>query len=83
MKINQLSVESALASLKSRAGGLASAEAARRLAEYGANRLEKIKRAPLWLRFARQFTNFFALILWLAAALALVAEWRDPGAGMA
>ena len=83
MKINQISVESALASLNSSAWGLSSAEAARRLAEYGANRLESVKREPLGLRFVKQFTNFFALILWLAAALALVAEWRDPDAGMA
>ncbi len=40
-------------------------------------------RAPLWLRFARQFTHFFALILWAAAGLAWIAEWRNPGQGMA
>jgi calcium-translocating P-type ATPase len=83
MKINRISVESALASLNSGARGLASAEAARRLAEYGENRLEKIAREPLWLRCLKQFTSFFALILWVAAGLAFVAEWRDPGTGMA
>ncbi len=83
MKINRISVESALASLKSSVRGLDSAEAARRCAEYGENRLEKIARAPLWLRCLKQFTGFFALILWVAAGLAFLAEWRDPGAGMA
>ncbi len=58
-------------------------EAQRRLAEYGANRLESPERTPLALRFARQFTHFFALILWAAAGLALVAEWQVPGQGMA
>ena len=83
MKINRISVDSALASLKSSARGLDSAEAARRRAEYGENRLETTEREPLWLRGLKQFTSFFALILWVAAGLAFVAESRDPGTGMA
>ena len=83
MKINQISVEAALASLNSSRRGLASAEAARRRAEYGGNRLEKIEHERAWRRLLRQFTGFFALILWVAAALALVAQWRDPESGMA
>ena len=83
MKINQISAEAALASLNSGPRGLAAAEAARRLVEYGANRLEQMAPERLWRRLARQFTGFFALILWLAAALALIAEWRDPDGGMA
>ena len=82
MKINQISVDAALASLNSSRQGLVSAEAARRCAEYGGNRLEKIQHAPPWLRLLVQFTSFFALILWLAAALALVAQWRDPDSGL-
>jgi sodium/potassium-transporting ATPase subunit alpha len=35
------------------------------------------------LRFLKEFAHFFALILWLAAALAFLAEWIDPGQGMA
>jgi magnesium-transporting ATPase (P-type) len=83
MKINQISVQAALASLDTSPRGLTEREAARRLAEYGANRLEQIQPEPLWRRLLRQFTGFFALILWLAAALAFVAEWRDPNSGMA
>ena len=33
-------------------------------------------------RFLRQFTHFFALVLWAAAALAFVSAWREPGQGM-
>ena len=40
-------------------------------------------REHLLLRFAREFTHFFALILWLGAALAFFAESFDPGQGMA
>jgi magnesium-transporting ATPase (P-type) len=35
------------------------------------------------MRFLQEFTHFFALILWVAAALAFLAEWQDPGGGMA
>jgi len=83
MRITRLSVDQALASLRSTRDGLSSTEAARRLAEYGPNRVEEIAREPLWLRAARQFTHFFALILLLAAGLAFTAETYDPGRGMA
>jgi len=35
------------------------------------------------LRFIRQFTHFFALLLWLATALAFIGDWKAPGEGMA
>jgi calcium-translocating P-type ATPase len=83
VRISELSVEAAIASLGSARHGLAQAEAGRRQAEYGPNRLERIEREPLALRFVRQFTHFFALILWVAAGLAFIAEHYDPGTGMA
>ncbi|HEX8874037.1 MAG TPA: cation-transporting P-type ATPase, partial [Nitrosospira sp.] len=46
-------------------------------------RVEEVREERLLLTFAKEFTHFFALILWLAAALAFVAEWNDPGQGMA
>jgi calcium-translocating P-type ATPase len=71
-----------LATLTTSSEGLTPAEAARRLAEFGPNKVERV--APeRWLpRVAAHFTHFFALILWLAAALALLAEQRAPGQGM-
>ncbi|HEV2334680.1 MAG TPA: cation-transporting P-type ATPase [Stellaceae bacterium] len=83
MKIQQLSVEAALSSLGSNPGGLSAAEAGRRTREYGANRIEKIARAPAVLRLFREFVQFFSVILWVAAGLAFVAEWSAPGQGMA
>ena len=50
-------------------------EAARRQREYGPNRVEQVRDTPLGLRLAREFTHFFALILWVAAALAFLAVW--------
>jgi sodium/potassium-transporting ATPase subunit alpha len=83
MKINQLSADEAIASLHSTPQGLSSAEATRRLLEYGPNRVQKVAREPLILRFLKEFTQFFSLILWVAAGLAFVAEWSAPGQGMA
>ena len=83
MKIHHLTVAQAIESLRSSPHGLSQREAARRLAEYGLNRVEEFAREPLWLRVARQFTHFFALILLVAAALAFVAEAHAPGQGMA
>ena len=83
MQIHQLSAADAIASLNSNPQGLSSTEAMRRLGEYGLNRVEEVARESTLLRFLKEFTHFFALILWLAAGLAFVAEWSDPGHGMA
>ena len=78
-----MSVDEAIASLRSGRDGLASVEAQRRLAEFGPNRIEEVRRAPLALRAARQFTHLFAVVLWVAAALAFWVAVRDPASGMA
>ncbi|NMG76957.1 cation-translocating P-type ATPase [Aromatoleum diolicum] len=76
-------VEDVLLGLKSGADGLSSAEARRRLAAFGENRVQEHRREPLAWRFGREFTHFFAIVLWVAAALAIVADQFDPGQGMA
>ena len=83
MKIHHLTVEAAVRSLNSHPDGLAASEAVRRQKEFGPNRVERVKKELLALRFLKEFTHFFALILWLAAALAFGAEFSDPGKGMA
>ena len=83
MKIHQLDADAALASLRSRREGLTAGEAAGRLREYGENRIERLERAPLLRRLAREFTHLFAIVLWLAGALAFFSDWREPGQGMA
>ena len=82
MHIHGLGTEQALASLKTTAAGLTAAEAARRLAEFGPNHVEEVAREHLLLGFAREFTHFFAIILWIGAALAFLADYFDPGQGM-
>ncbi len=83
MKIHQLSAADAIASLRGSPEGLSHAEAERRLREYGANHLEQVTREPLVVRFLKEFTHLFSLILWVAAGLAFLAEWSAPGQGMA
>jgi calcium-translocating P-type ATPase len=82
LRIGRLSPDDAIASLRSSREGLASAEAGRRLAEFGPNRIEEVRRTPWWQGAARQFTHFFALVLWVAAGLALWAGRHDPSSGM-
>jgi sodium/potassium-transporting ATPase subunit alpha len=83
MKIHHLSVSEAFASLNSRADGLDIAEAKRRLVEYGRNEVEEVGRESWAVAFCKEFTHFFAIILWIAAGLAFIAEWSEPGQGMA
>ncbi|MFZ2524250.1 MAG: HAD-IC family P-type ATPase, partial [Candidatus Ferrigenium altingense] len=83
MNPHQHAIEKLYAHLHSSAQGLSQAEAAQRLARYGANRIEEIAAQSFIGRLLKEFTHFFALILWLAAGLAFVAEWKDPGQGMA
>ena len=83
MQIHGLSTEQSLASLKTTAAGLDAAEVVRRLAEFGPNHVEEVGREPVLLTFAREFTHFFAVILWIGAALAFLADYFDPGQDMA
>jgi calcium-translocating P-type ATPase len=83
VKIHKLDTQQSLASLNTSLAGLATKEAARRLAEFGPNHVEEVKREHLLIAFAREFTHFFAIILWIGAALAFLAEHFDPGQGMA
>jgi calcium-translocating P-type ATPase len=82
MHIANLSPAEALRSLRTSELGLTGAEAQKRLQEYGPNRIEEVRGESQWRRLLSEFTHFFALILWVAAALAFFAESRSPGEGM-
>ncbi len=81
--IHQLAIPEALASLGSGPDGLSQAEALRRLRQYGPNRFGKLARRPALIRLLAEFVQFFSVILWAAAARAVLAEWYEPGQGMA
>lgn len=83
--------EEALQELQSdRQTGLTAGEAAVRLEEYGANRLEEGKTISLFRRFLRQLKDGMVIILMIAAAVSLAvclydhyingkpADWIDP-----
>lgn len=78
-----LTSSDALASLGSASGGLGPEEAEKRLGVHGPNRIERLKRTSWPLRLLGEFFQFFSVILWIAAALAFVAEASSPGEGMA
>ena len=63
------------------AAGLTPAEAARRLAEWGANALAEAPAVPWWWRLARQFQELVIAILVVAAIVAgFLGEWADTAA---
>ncbi len=53
--------------------GLSSSEAARRLREYGPNILPRPLPKPILLQLGEQMFHFFALMLWVAGGLAILA----------
>jgi magnesium-transporting ATPase (P-type) len=62
----------ALANLHSTDTGLTPAQAAKRLAQHGPNRIEQVARTRLWMRVLRQFNN---LLIYVLLAAALVTLW--------
>ena len=70
-------------SLQSGTAGLSAAEADRRLREFGPNQVEHHRGESSISLLLKEFTHFFAILLWIAAALAFWAEHEDPGQGMA
>jgi calcium-translocating P-type ATPase len=83
MLIHQLPLDRAFSTLRSSPAGLSVAEASARHVEFGPNRIDRLVPPPLLRRFAAHFTHFFAALLWVAAALAIVADSQMPGQGMA
>jgi magnesium-transporting ATPase (P-type) len=59
--------------------GLETKEATRRLEEYGPNLLPVRKPTPAWRHLLAQMVHFFALMLWVAGALAIVAGMPQLG----
>jgi calcium-translocating P-type ATPase len=61
------------------AAGLSTAEAVARRAAQGPNRLPEPRRPSVVRRLAQELTHFFALMLWVAAGLALLAGLPELG----
>ncbi len=59
--------------------GLTEVRAARRLAVDGPNALPRVRRRPQWRVLLSQFVHFFAVMLWVAAGLAVLAGMPELG----
>ncbi len=60
-------------------GGLSVEEVERRQKQYGLNRLSFAPRVPMWRRLLAQLVHFFALMLWIAGGLAILAGMPQLG----
>ncbi len=80
--IQRLAVEEVYLSLKTHPGGLAPEEAEKRQSAVK-EKPDAFKLLLAWTgRVTKQFTNFFALLLWAAAALCFLIERFQPGENM-
>ena len=76
--IGQVSPERACELLHSSPHGLDPQEVAERFAHLGANSFEVVDRWKLARALGRQFTNFFAILLFVSGALCFVAHRINP-----
>ena len=81
-QIHEVAPERVFESLQSRSEGLTADEAAERLRELGKNTLGAPVRFRLIRSLFRQLTNFFSLLLDVAAGLCFVADAMQPGERM-
>lgn len=73
MNIQALTKEEVLFKLNTREEGLTEPEAKKRLSDFGENVLTERKKTPLVLQFSSHLLNWFAILLWIAAILAIFA----------
>ncbi|MQW77860.1 HAD-IC family P-type ATPase [Nocardioides sp. dk4132] len=64
------------------AGGLSAAEAAELLARHGPNEIPPAPQEPAWRKFLAQLTHLLAILLWVAAALAVLAGLPELAAAV-
>lgn len=81
-QVSRQSPEEALSGLGSGLAGLSLPEVARRQEEFGPNTVEVAVKSPWWANLLSEFTHFFAVILWIATLLALIAHYLEPDQGM-
>ncbi len=81
MNLYSLRKEEILSHLNTSESGLGEQEVEQRLAEFGPNEIETRKRKNYGKEFVLQFTQFFAILLEIAAVLSFVADAYSPGEG--
>lgn len=81
MLLFTLSKEALFGKLKTGDDGLGERAAARRLDDFGPNRLEAAEKKNYLVQYFSQYVQFFALLLEAAAALSFLADRFAPGEG--
>ncbi len=79
--IHELSVEEAIMNLQSSKEGLSKEEVEKRFSSFGPNEIQEKRVTPLYVKLLKQFSNFFAILLWVAAGLSFLGEYLAPGEG--
>jgi sodium/potassium-transporting ATPase subunit alpha len=82
MRIAEIPKEEVFTLLHTSPQGLSEEEASARLKQFGYNEIKEAHKTSLFFRFIQQFTHFLAIILWVAAILAFISDWLNPGEGM-
>jgi sodium/potassium-transporting ATPase subunit alpha len=81
MKIFMQEKAALLHSLKTSENGLAVSQVVRRQQEFGPNVLEGEKKKNYLLSYLKEYVQFFAVLLEVAAVLSFVADRFAPGQG--
>ncbi len=81
MKIFMQKKSDLLHELKTSEDGLDAAEAVRRQRDFGPNILEQEEKKNYLLSYLKEYVQFFAILLEVAAALSFIAERYAPGQG--
>ena len=75
---HRLPIDKIYSLLDTSAEGLTESQARERLLQYGTNELQSRQNTPEYIKFLRQFKNFFAILLLIGSGLALIAEELAP-----
>nr|CBH37257.1 probable cation-transporting ATPase, P-type family [uncultured archaeon] len=79
--VHEMAVEEVLKALKTSPDGLSEEEVKKRFFSFGSNEIQEKRRTPLYIKFLKQFFNFFAILLWVAGGLAFLGEYLKPNEG--
>jgi sodium/potassium-transporting ATPase subunit alpha len=81
MPVSALSREEIFSTLQTSENGLDNDEVTRRLSRYGPNEIETRRRKQYLRLYLIQYTQFFAVLLEIAAALSFIANSYSPHEG--
>jgi len=81
LDVHKIPIEELYRYISSSKNGLSSAQAKERLEKYGPNMIEEKEKVSPIIKFLKNFTNFFAILLTVGSILAFIAEYLTPGEG--